>query len=131
MANVSEKFIGRGITFPLVVDKGTVVTYTGEKLVQSSILIILNYAIKTRFFLGEFGSYITTLLEKQNSTVIRNTIDTYVIDPLKQWEPRIENIECEVLESPDYVINLKVSYRIISTQQDHSFIVPFIKEIIY
>lgn len=134
LANYPSKFLGNGLVFPFVVNtNGSVETKNNEELIKSSIQIILRWSIGTRWFLGEFGTYIVRLLEKQNTPTIKKIIDTYVIDPLTQWEKRIENLDVNVLEdsNAENIIHLQIHCRIISTQQDISFVVPFIKEIIY
>lgn len=127
----ASKFVGKGMIFPLQIENGGIKVETGIPLIQSSIKMILEWSIGTRFFLGEFGSFLPTLLEEQNSNLLKNVIETYVVDPLKRWEPRIEKLEAQVIEVNDNTISLNITYRIITTQQDDSFIVPFIRDIIY
>lgn len=130
--NNTERFLGSGLSFPLLLDNsGKVVVNSGEDLIRSSIYNIINWPYKHRFFLEEFGCRIGELLEEPNDSISFNLARRYMVDALNDWEKRIDimpsNITVE--RTSDIAIYLRLNYTIISTKKEETFIYPFYKQI--
>lgn len=125
-----ENFIGRGITLPLKVQNGRVPIESGFPLVRASIINILSWKFGKRFFLNEYGSQLHQLLEEPNDVVLEEIINVFVVDAIKKWEPRVEKIN-STLERTDTKINLQITYRMLNTKTEDTFIFPFYSKIIY
>jgi Phage baseplate assembly protein W len=126
-----QNFIGQGITLPLKLVNGKPPLESGFELIRSSIITILAWNYGNRFFLGEFGSKLSLLLEEPNDDILQETIKVFVIDAISQWDTRIELIDTQVERPNDYSINLTVKYQILSTKREDTFTFPFYRKITY
>lgn len=124
-------YIGQGITLPLRLENGSVPLDTGFVLIRASIITIITWDYGTRFFLAEFGSKLNQLLEDPNDKVTMSTVNVFIADAINQWEPRVEYISSAIYRTKDYNLYVKLTYRIIATQQEDTFIFPFYKKIMY
>jgi phage baseplate assembly protein W len=123
-----QDYVGRGITLPLKLSGGRAPLESGFELIRASIIMILAWPIFTRFFLTEFGSRVEELLEEPNDDVLLNVIETFVVDSLSMWETRVELLDVSVVRT-DRRINLELSYRVVATRKEDSFIFPFYTQI--
>lgn len=122
---IIEKFIGKGLVFPITLNgNGTPVLQTGFPLIESSLKNLLTWVFGTRFFLGEYGSRIETLISEPNDTLIQGIIKDLVSESIKKFETRIELLSSRVIQE-DGALSLDISYRILNTQAVNSFIFPF------
>ncbi len=130
----TEKFLGSGLAFPLLLDdSGKVVVSTGIDLIKSSIYNIINWPYKHRFFLEEYGCRIEELLEEPNDNISFNLARRYITDALNDWEKRISIIPSDIAVErvDDKAVYLKLKYTIVSTKKEETFIYPFYKQINY
>lgn len=125
-----EDFIGKGITFPIVLAGGKIKKATGLELITASIRNCLSYYIGTRFFLGEFGSRINDLLEEQNEELLANVVSTLIRDSLTSWEPRINVIEIEVKSPSPAKVEIAIFYEVIATRTTETYIWPFYEKLL-
>ena len=120
-----EDFLGRGITLPLRLVNGSVPLDSGSDLIKSSIKMILLWLKGTRFFLAEFGSRVEELLEEPNDDVLKHLAYTMIADALNQWEKGIQLIDVEITR-PDFAkLDVKIIYKIITSERVDSFTFPF------
>lgn len=129
---VADDFTGKGMVYPIVLEKGSAKISTGMDLIKSSIGIILGWSGEpTRFFLGEFNSRINELMEEPNDIVLQNILEVLIADGIRKWETRIEYISTEFSVISDVQMNMKINFLNKATQSEDSFVYPFYKEIIY
>lgn len=126
-----NQYIGKGLAYPWVLDRGKLVLDGGVELIRSSIQIILRWNGERRFFLYEFYSQLHDLLEEPNDYVLTNLINTYIVESLNQWETRVELLSADLEELDSDSLNLKLEYRILKTNKVDSFVFPFYKQILY
>lgn len=124
-----QDFIGKGVVLPLKLENGKPPLVSGFDLIRASIVMVLSWPYATRFFLKEFGSRLEELLEEPNDDVLFSLIETFVVDTLKEWEPRVELTQLEMARGEFGGINLTITYRIIPTQQEDTFVFPFYTQI--
>lgn len=130
----TEKFLGSGLAFPLLLDdSGKVVVSKGIDLIRSSIYNIINWPYKHRFFLEEYGCRVEELLEEPNDNVSFNLARRYLTDALNDWEKRISIVPSDIIveRTSDKAVYLKLKYTIVSTKKEETFIYPFYKQINY
>jgi phage baseplate assembly protein W len=126
-----QNFIGSGLTFPIELDNGRGVIKTGFDLIRSSIRSIIMWPEGQRFYLAEFGSKLEKLIEEPNDDILKQIIYTFIVDPINQWEKRIQLLNAQIEDINDHAIHIKLSYRILNSQSEDSFIFPFYRKIIY
>lgn len=130
----TEKFLGSGLAFPLLLDdSGKVVVSKGIDLIRSSIYNIINWPYKHRFFLEEYGCRVEELLEEPNDNISFNLARRYLTDALNDWEKRISIVPSDIVveRTSDKAVYLKLKYTIVSTKKEETFIYPFYKQINY
>lgn len=125
-----QDFIGKGITFPIVLENGKPKVESGFQLIRSSIAMILTWPYGTRFFLGEFGSRLEELLEEPNDEILKNLINVFVVDAINDWEKRVELLSVTILDIDYKTIHIGLRYKIINTQLQDNYIFPFYRQII-
>lgn len=129
-----EKFIGSGITFPIqLTEDGRPPIDRGVKLINSSIMAIINWPYAHRFFNEKFGCRINELLEEPNDDIAKVLVGHFIVDALRLWEKRIliNNSGIEIVGYDSKKVDIRISYRINATKTEETFIFPFYKEIIY
>ena len=128
--NILEDFIGSGVTYPIELDsRGCVSISTGFKLIESSIKICTAWPLGQRFFLAEFGSQITRILEEPNDTILKHLLSTFFKDAVEKWEKRVEEVIVTFQDLSYTKITVKVDYRVINTPRTETFIFPFYRNI--
>jgi phage baseplate assembly protein W len=129
---MSNKFIGTGITFPLLVNtNGGINVVGGTELLKASIKTILYWPINQRFFNETFGSKLHAVLEEPNDNISKTLIRTFIFEVLNKWEKRIITKDVSILSSDYKTVNLEITYIIRSTRTEETMVFPFYKEIIY
>lgn len=124
-------FIGNGLTFPIQLQNGRGVLYSGFDLIRSSIRTILAFKYSNRFFLGEFGSRLNDLMEEPNDEVLKNLISTFVVQAITRWEKRVSTVSSSIVQSDSHSVQIQIVYKIKNSQSEDSFIYPFYRQIIY
>lgn len=130
---MSNRFIGSGIIFPIKINnEGAVDIYSDLELIRSSILNILNWPKRQRYFNERFGSRIHELLEEPNDLVSRSLIRHFVYEAIDTWEKRVRLVSMDIIFTDEEDrINVKLKYEVRNTKEYDTFIFPFYKEIIY
>lgn len=130
---VLESFIGRGLVFPIKIDKeGRPTAETGFPLIRASILHILHWPMAHRYFNERFGSRLEECLEEPLDNITVTIIKHFIREALGKWERRLKITQITVTQESDTAaIYIKLVYRVSSTKQTDTFIFPFYKNIIY
>jgi len=132
--NIVEKFLGRGLVFPMqLTPSGAVETETGIPLIRSCLLILLHWLIGTRYMLGEFGCHLENVLEQPNDELAINLIRTHITEAIDKWERRVELIDVIITVPPEkeYLLNITLHYRIKNTKVEDTFIFPYYSQLKY
>lgn len=128
-----EKFIGRGLVFPIKLDnEGRPATATGFPLLESDLRILLSWPAFERYMLAEYGSRAFELLEQPNDAVTQQVMRRFTIDTITQWEKRVKLVTVTTLANDlGTLIAMGITYKIINTNLQNSFVFPFYEKIIY
>lgn len=125
---MARSFLGKGIRFPVAVDRGGGVAQSAhEDLIRESILIVLGTAPGERVMRPYFGCEIHDLLFAPNNANTAGLAAHYVIEALEKWEPRIEDVSATARPSPDQPNRLliDISYKIRGTNVSRNLVYPF------
>lgn len=125
-----QDFIGKGLSFPIVLVDGSSKLSTGKELIKASIASILAHSIGQRFFLGEYGSRIEELLEEPNEQLLINVLENFITKALTQWEKRIQVTSVTSQPTGTTGINIDITYIIVNLQVEDNFIWPFYTELL-
>ncbi|MEG0648997.1 MAG: GPW/gp25 family protein [Oscillospiraceae bacterium] len=128
MANARD-FLGRGFSFPPIVDAATgrFKTVSADEDIKQSIYIIITTHKNERMMLPNFGcninDYVFELPDAEAATMIRSE----VIDALIEWEPRIIDIDVDL--DYDDVNNGKlvfdIKYTVRDTNNPNNLVFPY------
>jgi phage baseplate assembly protein W len=119
------EFRGFGLLRPLRRDqKADFAAGGGEQLIRSAVGQILGTIGSSEVTPGEvpwrteFGSLLYRLRHQKNDSILQELARVYVVDALKQWEPRIVvtavTVQREQLDGEN-VLAIRIRYDIIST----------------
>lgn len=126
-----QNFIGQGFTIPLKLTNGRPPLESGFDLIRSSIINIVSWAYGKRFFLNEYGSRLYELLEEPNDIILEDIVRVFVVDAINKWEKRIDLTHCSIVRTSDIKMEVTVTYQIINTKREDTFVFPFYTKIIY
>jgi len=121
-------FLGVGWKFPIDVDRRRGVAMSQhEDNIYESILIIIGTAFGERVMRPEFGCAIHDLIFAPNNPNTHGLIIYYVREAIVKWEPRVQDVEveCETDKHDETKVVVKVSYRVISTNNKYNLVYPF------
>jgi phage baseplate assembly protein W len=130
MENTWDEYLGSGIAFPLQIEDGRAKILTGVSLIKLSILNIIVWPYGRRYFMGQYGSKIDSLLEKPADIVTLNLVRDFIIESINTFEKRIKLIEVR-LYIEDETMKAFLKYLIVQDNTVDSFIVPFYSQIRY
>ncbi len=121
-------FVGRGISFPMAVDRdGSVRLTRGTENLDASVRVILSTAPGERLMRPQFGCQIWDLLfEPVNSNTL-GLMDQAVRDAILQWEPRVDvtDVECVPDASDSSLVHIRISYQVRDTNDRRNLVYPF------
>jgi phage baseplate assembly protein W len=124
-----KEFLGRGWGFPFTIlpDTGSVRAVSYDADVQEAIRIILATAKGERVMRADFGCGIHDLVFSVVDTAAIEQIKRDVTDALRRFEPRIDVIGVAVdqIYLRDGRLDVKIDYRIRTTNQPGNFVFPF------
>jgi len=127
---MKRSYLGTGINYPIVLDKGSVVLNSDTPLIDQSINIILSTAKGSRFFLPEFGSRLSELAFEPNDEVLAELLIYFITEALDAWENRIRVVSVNTVIDTD-VVQCTITYRVLQSNEIESFVYPFYKKIKY
>jgi phage baseplate assembly protein W len=131
MATTDKDFIGSGLIFPLNIDdKGGVRPETGKALIDSSIRSILATPSGVKYFSGIFHSRISELLEEPNDSVVLALLGTFINESLSKWETRIEIEDINYSQGTKSII-VSITYKVLATKEEGTFVFPFYTKLTY
>ena len=88
--DTEPSFIGRGISFPLRFENGSMVMTTGTEDIDRGILVVLSTAPGERVMRPAFGCKIWELLFEPINANTLGLMEEAVREALSRWEPRID-----------------------------------------
>ena len=125
---MKKNFLGKGIAFPLrVTNRGNLALSTEERSIDESMRIIIGTAPGERVMRPDFGCRVHELIFHPNNHNTASQASYYVEEALIKWEPRIRDIKVDAYPDPsaDNVLQLSISYRVISTNHVGNMVYPF------
>lgn len=121
-------YLGRGLAFPFQVNpRGEIALVDGTRDIEQSIRIILGTRPGERVMRPEFGCRAQELLFEPRDAATESLLQTYVMEALTRWEPRIEvtGVNVYVNEESDSALFAEVLYYIKATHDERSIVHPF------
>ena len=131
---MKNKFIGSGIVFPIeLTSDGRPPIISDIRLINQSIMTILNWPYAHRYFNERFGCRVFELLEEPNDDIAKTLLSHFITESLNIWEKRIKinNNGISILRFDNIKVEIKLKYMVNATKSEETFIFPFYKEIIY
>ena len=124
-----NKFLGRGLKFPLQVDPrtGKLAMAEGEEDIREAIGIILRTGKGERVMRPDFGADTLDYAFAPLSSSMTNSISHDLRLILLEQEPRIQDVEveCEELDQNSGTVIIHVSYTVRSTNNRYNHVYPF------
>ncbi len=125
----SKSFLGTGFKFPVQVDQltGKVRTSSNEEDIREAILIILGTQPGERPMSPHFGCSINSFVFGTADYTSMMMMKREVESSLIMWEPRIKDIDVQVVQSPkeDGVLLIEINYVVRSTNNPYNLVYPF------
>lgn len=125
----SRNFLGTGFKFPVSVDENTgrVKTSSHEEDIREAIRIILGTQPGERPMSPYFGCAIHSYVFSTADYTTLSMMEKEVVNALIMWEPRIRDVEAEVVQSPEdpgiLLINITCTVR--STNNPFNLVYPY------
>lgn len=124
-----REFLGRGLKFPLQVDRrtGRFAMVSEDEDIREAIGIILRTVQGERVMRPEFGSNIMDYTFAPSSSSTRQSIARQIREQLLYQEPRIEDVEvtCRQMDQQTGAIVVEISYTVRSTNNRYNHVYPF------
>ena len=125
----NKSFLGTGFKFPVCVDPNTgkVRTSSNEEDIQESIRLILGTSPGERPMMPDFGCSINSFVFSGSDYTTLMMMKREVENALVMWEPRIRDIDVEIVSSPDETgkLVINVNYVVRSTNNPFNLVYPF------
>lgn len=124
---MANEFLGRGWSFPIAVDDGSIVELGEDDKVAQAIENILRTAPGERVTRPDFGCGIHDLVFESLSNDMLGRVISAVSSALATWEPRIDVLEVTPQQDDDDPNRLliEIDYRIRSTNSRSNLVFPF------
>lgn len=124
---MANDFLGRGWSFPIAVDDGSIVELGEDDKVAQAIENILRTAPGERVTRPDFGCGIHDLVFQSISSNMLGSVISAVSSALATWEPRIDVLEVTPQQDDDDPNRLliEIDYRIRSTNSRSNLVFPF------
>lgn len=124
---MANGFLGRGWSFPIAVDDGSIVELGEDDKVAQAIENILRTAPGERVTRPDFGCGIHDLVFESLSSDMLGSVINAVSSALATWEPRIDVLEVTPQQDDDDPNRLliEIDYRIRSTNSRSNLVFPF------
>lgn len=125
----NKSFLGTGFKFPVCVDPNTgkVRTSSNEEDIQESIRLILGTSPGERPMMPDFGCSINSFVFSGSDYTTLMMMKREVENALVMWEPRIRDIDVDIVSSPDETgkLVINVNYVVRSTNNPFNLVYPF------
>lgn len=125
---MKRNFLGQGLGFPLRINnRGNLTLSEGERSIEESVRIILGTAPGERVMRPDFGCRVHELIFHPNNHSTSSLASYYAREALIKLEPRIRDVEVDAYPDPmdDNVLQLRISYRVIATNDMRNMVYPF------
>lgn len=128
-SNDDASFLGRGWAFPPTFN-GTTNRLTmnqAQTNINQSIDVILNTVRGSRSVMPQFGSDLSSYVFGTINQELKGNIVQSVKTALLQYEPRIRvnDVTLNVVDDLNPVVEVNVSYTVITTNSRHNHVYPF------
>ncbi len=125
----AKDFLGKGIHFPIEPEEasGRLKMVSAEENIKEAIHIILGTRKGERLMHPDFGCDIHDFTFGTMDYGTLSQIEGSVREALIQWEPRIRDLEVEVLrdETRDGRLNIEIHYVVRTTNNPYNLVYPF------
>lgn len=122
-------FLGRGWTYPLAVQRGSVRSSGGEDSIRDSIILILSTARGERVMRPDFGCRLNELVFSPNTMSTATLLRSFIEEALQNWEPRIEVDDITVTPRSDRSeLEVSIDYSIRASNSKYNLVYPFFLE---
>lgn len=121
------ELLGKGVIFPIELQNGAPIIRSYPELIRSSILMILSWPYRDRFFLAEYGARLEELLEEPNDEVLISLVQYFIFESISKWEPRVIFRNSTIVSNGAEKIEVNLQYVIKASKTTESFIYPFYK----
>ena len=125
----SKRFLGTGLKFPIQVDEttGRIKMISYEEDIAEAVEIIVLTGKGERVRNPEFGCSINSMIFESVNVYTLSEMERSIIEALDYWEPRITNVEVEIVESEisDGRLDIYISYVVRSTNDPYSLVFPY------
>ncbi len=122
-------FLGTGLHFPITVDRitGQIRESAHEENIKESIFLILMTKKGERVMRPDFGCDIHQFMFDAVDYTVRMRMKRAVEEALIRWEPRITDIEVEILDSASAgdALQIRIRYRVRATNNPFNLVFPF------
>jgi len=131
MDTTIDKFIGKGLIFPIKLNSGGKPDISGDsQLLEASLRNILSWTTGTRFFLGEYGTRLEQLLQEPNDLVTEVLVKHFTVEVVEQWDKRLEILEVKLERRSEISLHIRINFRVKNTKIENSFIFPYYSQLI-
>jgi hypothetical protein len=114
--DVSNLYLGQGITFPFILDNGAIVVNTYSQTIEASLKTILSWEFGRKFFTPTLGSKIWQTLGLPNEAITQALVKRYLIDAISLWENRVTLLDVTLTVPKAYTISITLNYMINATK---------------
>lgn len=122
-------FLGRGWTYPLAVQRGSVRSSGGEDSIRESIILILSTARGERVMRPDFGCRLNELVFSPNTMSTATLLRSFIEEALQNWDPRIEVDDITVTPRSDRSeLEVSIDYSIRASNSKYNLVYPFFLE---
>ncbi|ETT57021.1 GPW/gp25 family protein [Paenibacillus sp. FSL R7-0204] len=122
-------FLGRGWTYPLAVQRGSLRSSGGEDSIRESIILILSTARGERVMRPDFGCRLNELVFSPNTMSTATLLRSFIEEALQNWEPRIEVDDITVTPRSDRSeLEVSIDYSIRASNSKYNLVYPFFLE---
>ncbi|WXR60687.1 GPW/gp25 family protein [Peptostreptococcaceae bacterium AGR-M142] len=126
---MSKDFLGRGLSFPIRVDKSTgkIKMVFAEDDIKESIRIILGTKKGERVMRPDFGSRLNEFIFESVDATTLFLIEEEVKSAITNWEPRVEDVsvKASLEDHSDGRVDIKIEYRVRMTNNLFNLVYPF------
>ncbi len=130
MDKLSTTLLGQGIVFPVEIENGSSKLETGKKLIRQSLVSIIFWPYRYRYFMGHYGSKIEQFIERPLDDITLDLLRESIISAVNKFEKRVtlRQVDIEV-DRDNGTAKLLLSYLIKHSDTVDSFIVPLYSRI--
>lgn len=92
-----------GLSFPIILDNGSPAKPGLLDSIESSIRVILAWALNQRNFNSQFGSALEALVGSPNSEASKKVVQIFVVKAVARWEKRITITSSDIKQDKEFL----------------------------